>query len=167
MGKPPRRSPAGDIHAALICGDGGNATASNTQGNGGEVDGNNRARGGKGSGKGGEGGDATNTAGNGAKGGSAKNGSATNGSASNGSNIAGNGGAGGAGGTGGVGNGGLGGTGGEGGDIRVSAGTFNMSNTMAAVGQSAAGIMVATQNSGVASLIQNSVVVQANLKVGQ
>ena len=42
-----------------------------------------------------------------------------------------------------------------------------MSNTMTSVGQSAAGIMVASQNSGIASLVQQSVNVQANLNVGQ
>jgi hypothetical protein len=38
-----------------------------------------------------------------------------------------------------------------------------MSNTMNSVAQSAAGIMVITQNSGIASLVQQSVNVQANL----
>ncbi|CAB3787278.1 hypothetical protein LMG28138_02409 [Pararobbsia alpina] len=41
-----------------------------------------------------------------------------------------------------------------------------MSNTMTSVGQSAAGIMIANQNSGLASLVQQSVNVQANLNVG-
>ncbi|SOY60355.1 exported hypothetical protein [Cupriavidus taiwanensis] len=41
-----------------------------------------------------------------------------------------------------------------------------MSNTMTSVGQTAAGIMMASQNSGVASLVQQSVNVQANLNVG-
>jgi hypothetical protein len=41
-----------------------------------------------------------------------------------------------------------------------------MSNAMSSVGQSAAGIMVASQNSGLSSLIQQSVNVQANLSVG-
>jgi hypothetical protein len=49
----------------------------------------------------------------------------------------------------------------------VSAGTFNMSNTMTSVGQSAAGIMIASQNSGIASLVQQSVNVQSNLAVGK
>ncbi|MDK3023581.1 hypothetical protein QO239_13340, partial [Cupriavidus taiwanensis] len=73
---------------------------------------------------------------------------------------------GGTGGVGGVGNGGAGGTGGAGGYNLVDAGTFNMSNTMTSVGQTAAGIMMASQNSGVASLVQQSVNVQANLNVG-
>jgi hypothetical protein len=42
-----------------------------------------------------------------------------------------------------------------------------MSNVMSSVGQSAAGIMVANQNSGISSLIQQSVNVQANLAVGK
>ena len=41
-----------------------------------------------------------------------------------------------------------------------------MSNNMTSVGQSAAGIMVAAQNSGFASLIQQGITVQANLTVG-
>jgi hypothetical protein len=48
----------------------------------------------------------------------------------------------------------------------VDAGTFNMSNTMSSVGQSAAGIMVAAQNSGISALIQQSVNVQSNLTLG-
>ncbi|MGD7126452.1 potassium-transporting ATPase subunit KdpA, partial [Ralstonia pseudosolanacearum] len=100
------------------------------------------------------------------------NGSATNGSAST---TAGNGAtgavgaAGGMGGTGngGVGNGAVGGAGGAGGAVAVDAGTFNMSNAMTSVGQSAAGVMVANQNSGFASLVQQSINVQANLNVGK
>ena len=56
--------------------------------------------------------------------------------------------------------------GGAGGTNSVNAGTFNMSNAMSSVGQSAAGIMIASQNSGMSSLIQQSVNVQANLNVG-
>ncbi len=52
------------------------------------------------------------------------------------------------------------------GGVIVDAGTFNMSNAMTSVGQSAAGVMIANQNSGFASLIQQSVNVQANLSVG-
>ena len=48
----------------------------------------------------------------------------------------------------------------------VDAGAFDMSNNMTSVGQSAAGIMVAAQNSGMASLIQQGITVQANLTVG-
>jgi len=70
------------------------------------------------------------------------------------------------GGTGGTGNGAVGGAGGAGGTNYVDAGTFNMSNAMTSVGQSAAGIMIANQNSGMASLVQQSVNVQANLNVG-
>lgn len=64
-------------------------------------------------------------------------------------------------------NGGAGGgaVGGNGGTNRVSAGTFNMSSNMTHVGQSAAGIMVISQNSGFASLAQQSVNVQSNLSV--
>ncbi|QDL36914.1 hypothetical protein EUB48_06130 [Rhodoferax sediminis] len=111
--------------------------------------------------------------------GTATNGSASNGSATNGSATAGNGGngAGGGGGTGGAGNGGVntggvgnggtgnGGTGGNGGMAYADAGTFNMSNSMTSVGQSAAGIMMANQNSGMSSLVQQSVNVMANLQV--
>ncbi len=97
-------------------------------------------------------GTATNTAGNGGDNGSATNGGAST-QASNGSATAGNGavgatgGAGGTGngGAGGTGNGGAGGTGGAGGSIALNAGTFDMSNSMSSVGQSAAGIMVAGQ----------------------
>ena len=67
---------------------------------------------------------------------------------------------------GGVGNGAMGGAGGAGGSVANDAGTFNMSNTMSSVGQSAAGVMVAAQNSGFASLIQQGITVQANLTVG-
>ncbi len=42
-----------------------------------------------------------------------------------------------------------------------------MSNTMTSVGQSAAGIMIANQNSGLSSLVQQSVNVQANMAVGK
>jgi hypothetical protein len=38
---------------------------------------------------------------------------------------------------------------------------------MTSVGQSAAGIMLASQNSGISSLVQQSVNVQANLGIGQ
>jgi hypothetical protein len=69
-------------------------------------------------------------------------------------------------GDGGDGYGGGGGAGGDGGTIHVSAGTFDMSNTMSAVGQSAAGILVANQNSGAASLVQQGITVQAHLTVG-
>ncbi|MGF2508522.1 hypothetical protein ACQUWY_23370, partial [Ralstonia pseudosolanacearum] len=68
---------------------------------------------------------------------------------------------------GGVGNGAVGGAGGAGGAVAVDAGTFNMSNAMTSVGQSAAGVMVANQNSGFASLVQQSINVQANLNVGK
>jgi hypothetical protein len=56
--------------------------------------------------------------------------------------------------------------GGAGGTNNINAGTFNMSNTMTGTAQSAAGIMLATQNSGIASMIQQGVNVQANLTVG-
>ena len=57
--------------------------------------------------------------------------------------------------------------GGNGGSQSVNAGTFNMSNSMTSVGLSAAGILMASQNSGMASLIQQSVNVQATLNVGR
>jgi hypothetical protein len=41
-----------------------------------------------------------------------------------------------------------------------------MSNTMSGTAQSAAGIMVLSQNSGISSLVQQSVNVQSNLAVG-
>ena len=69
-------------------------------------------------------------------------------------------------GNGGVGNGATGGAGGSGGSVANDAGTFDMSNNMTSVGQSAAGIMVAAQNSGMGSLIQQGITVQANLTVG-
>jgi hypothetical protein len=71
------------------------------------------------------------------------------------------------GGTGGTGNGAVGGAGGAGGYNTVNAGSFAMSNVMTSVGQTAAGIMVANQNLGAASLVQQSVNVQANLNVGK
>ncbi len=42
-----------------------------------------------------------------------------------------------------------------------------MSNTMSGAAQSAAGIMVMAQNSGMAAMLQQSVNVQANLGVGK
>jgi hypothetical protein len=42
-----------------------------------------------------------------------------------------------------------------------------MSNSMSSVGQSAAGIMVAGQNSGMNAMVQQAVTVQANLNVGR
>lgn len=59
------------------------------------------------------------------------------------------------------------GTGGAGGSNSVNAGTFDMSNSMSSVGQSAAGVMVVSQNNGFSSLIQQSVNVQSNLAVGK
>jgi hypothetical protein len=70
-------------------------------------------------------------------------------------------------GTGAVGNGATGGAGGAGGTNNVNAGVFNMSNTMSATAQSAAGVMVISQNTGIAALTQQSVNVQANLGVGR
>lgn len=67
--------------------------------------------------------------------------------------------------SGGTGGSGGGAVAGAGGSNNVSAGTFNMSSNMANVGQSAAGIMVVSQNSGFASLAQQSVNVQSNLSV--
>jgi hypothetical protein len=65
----------------------------------------------------------------------------------------------------GVGGNAAGGTGGAGGQVYADAGTFNMSNAMWNVGQSAAGIMIATQNSGLSSLVQQSINVQANMSL--
>ena len=42
-----------------------------------------------------------------------------------------------------------------------------MASTMSNVGQSAAGVLVLSQNSGMSSLVQQSVNVQANLGVGR
>jgi hypothetical protein len=57
--------------------------------------------------------------------------------------------------------------GGAGGYVQVSAGSFAMSNVMTSVGQTAAGIMIATQNNGAGALVQHSVNMQANLNVGK
>jgi hypothetical protein len=67
-----------------------------------------------------------------------------------------------------VGNGGAGtgGAGGAGGTLNLNAGSFNMSNVMTSVGQSAAGIMIAAQNNGMAAMVQQSVNVQSNLSLG-
>ena len=48
----------------------------------------------------------------------------------------------------------------------MDAGTFDMSNNMSGAAAAAAGVTVMAQNSGVGSLIQQSVNVQANLNVG-
>lgn len=62
---------------------------------------------------------------------------------------------------------GVGGAGGAGGSNAVDAGTFDMSNNMSGAAAAAAGVSVLAQNSGIGSLIQQSVNVQANLNVGQ
>jgi hypothetical protein len=72
----------------------------------------------------------------------------------------------GASGTGGEGFAGDGGAGGAGGSNMVDAGTFDMSNHMDGTAAAAAGVTVMAQNSGVGSLIQQSVNVQANLNSG-
>ena len=59
-----------------------------------------------------------------------------------------------------------GGNGGNGGRIMVDAGTFDMSANMDATAQSAAGVLVVSNNSGSGSLVQQGVTVQANLNVG-
>lgn len=88
------------------------------------------------------------------------------GGAGGGTNVGGNGGAGGAAtAAAGVGGAAQGGAGGAGGQVYADAGTFNMSNAMWNVGQSAAGIMIATQNSGLSSLVQQSINVQANMSL--
>jgi hypothetical protein len=129
-------------------------------------------------GSGSDGGMTHNTGGDGAAGGNADSGNANGGNASNrarggaggsgggggGLNMAGGGGNGGTANAGaGTGGAGSGGAGGNGGNVVADAGVFNMSNTMFSVGQTAAGIMVATQNSGLSSLIQQSINVQANM----
>ena len=60
---------------------------------------------------------------------------------------------------------GTGGTGGAGGTIRVTTGSFDMSNSMTRVGQSAAGIMLASQNTGMSALVQQNVTVQSNMRL--
>lgn len=104
-------------------------------------------------------------------------GTATAGGASSGSASASAGGGAGTGGNGGsavsvagngaAGNGGGGGGGGNGGTNALNAGTFDMSSNMSNVGNSAAGVMVISQNSGFASLAQQGVTIQANLNVGK
>ena len=72
--------------------------------------------------------------------------------------------------TGGVGNGAVGGAagnGGAGGANAVTAGTFNMSNAITSSFTNGAGITVASQNSGISSLVQQSVNVQANLSLSK
>lgn len=64
-------------------------------------------------------------------------------------------------------NSGDGGNGGNGGRIALNAGTFDMSNMMSSVSNSAAGIMTAVQNSGINALVQTAVNVQANLGLGK
>jgi hypothetical protein len=61
--------------------------------------------------------------------------------------------------------GGAGGSGGNAGSIRLTTGTFDMSNAMTRVGQSAAGIMLASQNTGMNALVQQNVTVQANMRL--
>jgi len=51
--------------------------------------------------------------------------------------------------------------------VTVDAGQFNLSNTMSGTAQSAAGILVISQNTGIAALTQQSVNVQANLSLGR
>ena len=58
------------------------------------------------------------------------------------------------------------GTGGNGGTNNVSSGSFDMSNSMNNIAQSAAGISIISQNNGFSSLIQQSVNVQSNMNVG-
>ncbi len=60
------------------------------------------------------------------------------------------------------GTGGAGAVGGSGGNSTTDAGTYNASNTISGL-TGAAGITLAIQNSGHASLIQSSVNVQANI----
>jgi hypothetical protein len=69
-------------------------------------------------------------------------------------------------GTGGAGNGATGGNGGNGGTITVNAGTFDASATMSGTAQSAAGVLNVANSSGMGSLVQQAVTVQANLNVG-
>lgn len=69
-------------------------------------------------------------------------------------------------GTGGDGTGAAGGNGGDGGSITVDAGTFDMSANIDGTAQSAAGVLVIANNSGVGALVQQAVTVQANVNVG-
>ena len=50
--------------------------------------------------------------------------------------------------------------------MRSTRATFNMSNSIANSFTNGAGIIVSSQNSGMSSLVQQSVNVQANLNVG-
>jgi hypothetical protein len=69
-------------------------------------------------------------------------------------------------GNGGTGEGGAGGAGGAGGSLMVDAGTFNLSNTISGSSlANSAGINAVSQNTGMGSLVQQSVNVQANLTV--
>jgi hypothetical protein len=61
----------------------------------------------------------------------------------------------------------MGGAGGAGGTISVDAGTFNLSNTMSSMSNSAAGIMSAIQNSGINSMLQTAINVQSNVTLGR
>ncbi|MDB5906900.1 MAG: signal peptide protein [Massilia sp.] len=106
---------------------------------------------------GGKGGKGHGAGAGGARAASGEHGGKIGGSASNGTASAGTGGTGGAGG---------GGAGGNAGSNSVSAGTFDLSNTSSSVANSAAGIIVMSQNTAVSSLVQQNVNVQANLSLG-
>ncbi|KLU36479.1 hypothetical protein AB595_11820 [Massilia sp. WF1] len=56
--------------------------------------------------------------------------------------------------------------GGAGGTNSVTTGNFDMSNNMSGTAQGAAGVMIISQNTGISSLVQQSVNVQSNMNVG-
>ena len=58
---------------------------------------------------------------------------------------------------------GTGGSGGGGGAVTVTAGTFDMSNSISSAFTNGAGILISAQNSGIGALVQQSANVQANL----
>jgi hypothetical protein len=123
----------------------GNVASTTGSGNGGGS-----AQGGTGNGGNGSGG-----AGSGASGASE---SGTGGAASGSANGQGNGASGSGGGTGGA---------GAAGSNTVNAGSFSMSNTMTGTASSASGIVVVSQNTGMAALTQQSVNVQASFGTGK
>jgi hypothetical protein len=59
------------------------------------------------------------------------------------------------------------GNGGNGGTITVTAGTFDMSNSVSGSFNNTAGVVVNAQNSGMSSLIQQSMSVQTNVTLNQ
>ncbi len=62
---------------------------------------------------------------------------------------------------------GVGASGGNGGHFVNDAGTINLSNTLSGTAQSAAGILIINQNTGIGALTQQSVNVQTNFAPGK